>query len=292
MAFWLTGGYGRGELRINDAAVAETQTSPPTLLTAAALASGTVSLGEAPAGGSTTTLGLKGEGILARIMVAGGGLIAQQTVDAHRLRVALEIAHEQLIAEGRRLTPVVEVALRHDGGHGPNGFGVEIGGDLKYLDPADGVTMAGRGRLLAALPGQGTSHREWGLSLLLRMEPQAGGRGLSLSLLPAYGHPASGVQQLWQQGVAEQALGDPGIFSPQARLEAELGYGLALPAAGGAVLTPYGGLTLAEAGAQSYRLGGRLTATPALHLSLEGERRVAADGAPDHGLSLQARLRF
>ena len=86
----------------------------------------------------------------------------------------------------------------------------------------------------------------------------------------------------------DRAAGDS---PPQGRLEAKLGYGLS--ALGGqGLLTPYGGFSLAGEGAQSYRIGGRFEIGTAFSLSLEGERREAANDEPDHGVMLRGELRF
>ena len=56
--------------------------------------------------------------------------------DAHRLRLVLEGSRGFAWAEGRRLTPTMEVGLRHDWGDAETGFGLELGGRVQYADPA------------------------------------------------------------------------------------------------------------------------------------------------------------
>ncbi len=122
-------------------------------------------------------------------------------MNANRLRLALEGSHEQALAWGGSLTPSLELGLRHDGGDGITGGGVEIGGGLRYRDPATGLTIEGSGRVLT---GQ-DEYREWGLGGSVRFDPGAGGRGLSFSLFPTWGQTSSGVERLWDQDVAELA---------------------------------------------------------------------------------------
>ncbi len=140
-----------------------------------------------------TTLMLKGEASVAQVEVEGDDdLIENQTVNANRLRLALEGSHEQTPASGSSLTPSLELGLRHDGGDGITGGGIEIGGGLRYRDPATGLTIEGNGRVLT---GQ-SDYREWGLGGSLRLDPGAEGRGLSFSLFLTWGETASGVDRL------------------------------------------------------------------------------------------------
>ena len=230
LGLWATVGYGWGDIEIEDAQVRDgdpdypVRRSDTTLKTAAAGTSGPLMTDESLIAGGTTTLILKGEASWAQVEVEGDdGLIAQQTVNANRLRLALEGSHEQALASGSSLTPSLELGLRHDGGDGITGTGIEIGGSLRYRDPAAGLTIEGNGRVLA---GQ-SEYREWGLGGSLRLDPGAEGRGLSFSLAPAWGDTASGVDRLWDQDVAELASDDGTANDnvPQMRLDGELGYG-------------------------------------------------------------------
>ena len=290
LGLWATLGYGRGEIEIDDAQAGR-QTSDTNLKTAALGARGPlISDGSLIAGG-TTTLMLKGEASVAQVGVAGNDeLIDKQTVTANRLRLALEGSHEQALSSGGSLTPSLELGLRHDGGDGITGTGIEIGGSLRYRDPAAGLTVEGNGRVLT---GQ-SDYREWGLGGSLRLDPGAEGRGLSFSLFPAWGEAASGVERLWDQDVAELATDDTAANDnvPQMRLDSELGYGFG--AFGGhGLLTPYGGFALVDEGSRRYRIGGRFEIGSSLHLSLEGERREPAnDAAAEHGVMLRGQMRF
>ena len=294
LGLWATVGYGWGDIEIEDAQVRDgdpdypVRRSDTTLKTAAAGASGPLMTNESPIAGGTTTLMLKGEASWAQVEVEGegdDGLIAQQTVNANRLRLALEGSHEQALASGSSLTPSLELGLRHDGGDGITGTGIEIGGSLRYRDPAAGLTIEGNGRVLA---GQ-SDYREWGLGGSLRLDPGAEGRGLSFSLFPAWGETASGVDRLWDQDVAELASDDGTANDnvPQMRLDGELGYGFG--ALGGqGLLTPYGGFALADEGSRRYRIGIRFEIAPAFDLSFEGARREPAnDDTAEHGVMLR-----
>ena len=294
LGLWATVGYGWGDIEIEDAQVRDgdpdypVRRSDTTLKTAAAGASGPLMTDESLIAGGTTTLELRSEASWAQVEVEGegdDGLIAQQTVNANRLRLALEGSHEQALASGGSLTPSLELGLRHDGGDGITGTGIEIGGGLRYRDPAAGLTVEGNGRVLT---GQ-SNYQEWGLGGSVRLDPGAEGRGLSFSLFPTWGKTASGVDRLWDQDVAELASDDTAANDnvPQMRLDSELGYGFGV-LGGHGLLTPYGGFALAGEGSQRYRIGSRFEIGSSLDLSLEGERREPAnDAAAEHGVMLR-----
>ena len=263
LGLWATLGYGQGEIEIDDEQAGR-QTSDTSLKTAAMGASGPV--------------------------LSDGSLIEEQTVNANRLRLSLEGSHKQALASGSSLTPSLELGLRHDGGDGITGTGIEIGGSLRYRDPAAGLTIEVNGRVLA---GQ-SDYREWGLGGSVRLDPGAGGRGLSFSLFPTWGEISSGVDRLWDQDVAKLATDDGAANDnvPQMRLDSELGYGFST-LGGHGLLTPYGGFSLAGEGSRRYRIGIRFEIAPAFDLSFEGARREPAnDAAAEHGVMLRGQIRF
>ena len=267
LGLWMAAGYGWGEVKIDDE-LSSAQTSGARLLTGAVGGRARLLATEGLIAGGLTELRLKAEGALARIEVTGSGALEALELDARRLRLLLVGSHAQQLPWGGRLTPVLEVGLRHDAGAGPQGEGLELGGELSYADPGLGLTLQGHGRLLAT---HRSAYEEWGAGGVLRLEVGVGGRGLSLSVAPSWGAAASGTQGLWE------------------RLEAEVGYGL--PAVGQGVLTPYGGFTLAGAGARDYRVGARLE-LERLAVSLEGTRRESARGAAEHDVTLRGGLRY
>ena len=279
---WATVGYGRGDIEIDDEQVGR-QLSSTTLTTVALGASGPVL--------ADGLLLLKAEAMVAQVRVKGNDdLIDKQRVSAQRLRLALEGSHEWTLSSGGSLTPSLELGLRHDGGDGAIGGGIEVGGSLRFQNPATGLTIEGRGRILT---GQ-SDYREWGLGGSFRYDPGAAGRGLSVSLAPSWGETASGVAGLWDQDVAalpshDRTASDSGA---QGRLEGELGYGLS--AFGGqGLLTPYGGFSLVGDGRHHYRIGSRFEMAWGLNLSLEGERRESANAAAvEHGVMLRGQIQF
>ena len=203
--------------------------------------------------------------------------------DAHRLRLVLEGSRGFTWAEGRRLTPTMEVGLRHDWGDAETGFGLELGGRVQYADPALGLTIDATVRGLLA--HEDDAYQEWGASGTVRLNPGATGQGLSLTLAPAWGATASGVDGLWSRqttaGLAPQGTRQ----TPAGRLNAEVGYGFAPFGTG--LLTPYAGTVLSEGAARTYRVGGRLQmpgrGTTGLQVSLEGT--APGTGRPTAGQS-------
>ena len=211
-------------------------------------------------------------------------------MNAWRLRLVLEGSHKWALTSGSSLTPSLELGLRRDGGDGITGNGIEIGGGLRYRDPAAGLTIEGSGRVLT---GQG-DYREWGLGGSLRLDLDADGRGLSFSLAPAWGNTASGMDRRWDRDVAALATDDTAANDnvPQVRLDSELGYGFGT-FGGQGLLTPYGGFALADEGSRRFRIGIRFEIAPAFNLSLEGAcREPANDAAAEHGVMLRMHARW
>ena len=295
---WASLGYGRGDVTITDGEAGR-QTSASRLHSAAVGGSVRVLSGEGPGVFGPMTVDLKGEAWTARLEVEDNGeRIAGLKVRTHRLRVAAEGARAFALGGGASFTPSVELGMRLDRDDGETGAGVELGGGVDYAHPASGLSADVAGRVLLAHEG---ATEEWSVGGAVRLEP-ASGRGLSLRLAPSYGDTGSGLSRLWEHGVAGSGAGATGTAatgtgtpngeSPAARLDTEMGYGLAAFAG---VLTPYGGLALSEGGTRGYRLGARFLLGPAFELSLEGERRERRESRTDraeHGLMLRGRIRW
>ena len=138
---------------------------------------------------------------------------------------------------------------------------------------------------------EASGYEEWGASGAVRLEPGASGRGLSLTLNPAWGNAANDAEKLWQARDAGE-LGLAGDFEAQARLEAELGYGFAVGRAPG-VVTPYVGFTGAGGESRAWRTGARWRIGPDATLGLEAARSEGADGGgPEHRIGLQINIRW
>ena len=213
--------------------------------------------------------------------------------DAHRLRLILEGSRGFTWAEGRSLTPSVELGLRHDWGDAETGFGLELGGRVRYTDPAKGLTLEGAIRGLLA--HEDSDYEEWGAWGTLRVAPGVAGQGLALTLSPAWGAATSGVDGLWaRQDMA--GLAQNNRRAQTGRLNAEVGYGLAALFGTGR-LTPYAGVVLSDGEDRTYRVGGRLLLNgrevTGLELTLEGLRQEPVGQQPlNQGLQLQVTWGF
>ena len=276
---WGMVGHAWGELRIED----ELAAGP--LMSAATLDSGAVGVNGRLLARGTTSLTLKGEGALARLGIAGdGGMVDALAVNMQQLRLSTEASHDLLFSSGASLTPWGELGLRHDGGDGETGAGLEVGGGLRYRNPAAGWTTEGYGRWLAVHAG---ALREWGFGAVVRYDPGASGRGPSVSLMPGWGDTASGVQRLWERGATDPTMAG----APGSRLDAQFGYGFAA-FRGRGVLTPFGTVSLDREYGRGYRLGSRLAVGRSMSLSLEAERRERSAAAAVHAVFVRGAVRF
>ena len=283
MSAWGLAGYGKGELTLT-AAGGERVATGLRMRMGAVGARGTVVA--APAGGGFE-LALKTDALWMRVSSEAAGWLPGERADARRLRLVLDASRVVETAGGATLTPRFEAGIRRDGGDTGSGTGLEVGAGLRYARSA--VTVEGRVRALVLHEASG--YEEWGASGSVRVDPSASGRGLSLTLAPAWGDAASAVERLW-------SLRDPGglaandDFEPRARLDAELGYGLRGPRGVG-VATPWAGLGLAREGERAWRAGARWKLAPDFTLGLEATRREPSTNAPpEHRLMLRGALRW
>ena len=284
---WAALGVGGGRVEIDDTEVAKRfgRQSSGARFTAAAVG-GSARL----SAGGALELRVKASGETSRFTVRGNGeegAIAPLAAATQRLRLSAEGSRTWALAGGAELTPALEVGGRWDGGDGATGAGLEIGGGVVWSDPGAGLTMEARARALVAHRG---GAREHGVSAAVRLEPGARGRGLSLSLSPSWGKAESGMERLWDEGMAGRASPVDGGDAAGARLEAELGYGFRMQDGAG-VMTPHAGFGYEARGRRRYRLGTRFEFGSGLSLNLEAERKEGA-AAPEHGLRIDLRARW
>ena len=198
-----------------------------------------------------------------------------------RLRLALEGSREVKLGGGSVITPSLEVGLRFDAGDAETGSGVELGGGLGWTN-AKGLSVEVRARGLIA--HEERDYEEWGVSASLGLSPGGDGRGLSMRVGSAWGAASGGTERLWSQRAVAG-----GEFDPDARLEAEVGYGLD---AWRGLLTPYTGVAL-TGGGETWRAGARWKLGPAFALNLEATlAEPEGDGEPEAGLVLRGSKRW
>ena len=203
-----------------------------------------------------------------------------------RLRLILQGERAFEADNGATFTPSAEIGLRQDGGDAETGTGIEIGAGLRYT--AGPLTVEGQVRSLVA--HEDSDYEEWGMSGAIRITPSPSGRGLTLSIAPAWGQTGSAAERLWSAHDA-RALRADSEFEADSRIAIDAGYGLGLRHGRG-VLTPYAGLTLGDAGNHTVRTGARWQLGPDAALSLEGSRQASDAGEGANQVRLRAALRF
>ena len=289
LAVWGLLGYGWGELELAQGTGATLETD--TTLVMGAVGGRGILLAAADSGGFQ--LATRTDAMLTRTSSDAVTGMQSSDADAHRLRLVLEGSRAITWAQGRSLTPTLELGVRHDWGDAETGFGVEVGGRIRYTDPTLGLTIEGTVRGLLA--HEDAAYEEWGASGNIRLAPGPGGQGLALTLAPTWGAAASGVDGLWSRQTTA-GLAPNTSRAPTGRLSAEVGYGVPAPFGTG-LLTPYAGTVLTEGAARTWRLGThlQLNGGPAtgLTLNLEGTRQNPAGPQPvNQGLRLQATWAF
>ncbi len=288
LTVWGLVGYGWGDLTLTQTDGTAIDTDTDFLM--GAVGSRGLLLDPATTGG--LQLATRLDAMFTRTSTEAAADMAATDADAHRLRLVLEGSRRYAWAEGRHLTPTVEVGLRHDWGDAETGFGVEVGGRVQYADPRLGLTVEGAVRGLVAHEAE--AYDEWGASGTVRLAPGVGGQGLALTLQPAWGATASGVEALWgRQSTA--GLAPRANQAATGSLAAEVGYGV--PAFDTGLVTPYAGTMLAEGASRTYRVGTRLLVpgqgATGLTMTLEGLRTEPTGLQPlNQGLRLQATWGF
>ena len=276
---WAAGGWGFGEIRIDDGEVSGRRKAATRLGTLATGANLRL------LGDGATALSLKGEAWISRMKVKdNGGRIEGLRVGTNRLRATLEGSHALAFGSGSSLVPSLEFGIRRDGGDGETGVGGELGGGIAYAS-SFGLAVEARGRALVFHQGD---TGEWGVGGSVRFDPGEDGRGLSISVLPTYGNSSSGVQGLWENEASDS--GSSGS-ERELGLETEIGYGFAAPGARG-LLTPYGAFGRSGGDGRSYGVGSRFSMGGTFDIALEGRRRELRAGEAEHGLTLRGRFNW
>ena len=208
--------------------------------------------------------------------------LVETEAETSRIRLLLEGSRAFRFGEDAVLTPSVEIGIRYDGGDAETGGGLEVGGSVRYASGSLTMELSVRGLLAHSE----SDYEEWGVSGSVRLDPGADGRGLSVRLGSARGASSGGAERLWSQAHGAFSAGN---FDPDARMDAEVAYGLETMRG---LLTPYTGVALSEGG-ESWRAGARFRLGPSLDLELEASlKEPAGDEKPESGVLLRGSKRW
>ena len=275
VSLWAAGSFGWGEVAVDDQPGGRRASD-------ASSKTGAVGGSRIMLSSGASALRLRAEGWLSRVEVDGDEGMDSLTLEMQRLRLAVEWSQVHQLPGGQEVNFVLEGGLRYGDGDGTEGTGMEVGGGLRFVSATQALTVEGHGRLLATGP---SDYEEWGVRGLIQIDPQAVNRGLSLKIVPAWGQSASGVQELWEQGVSDRP--DMSHARQRGRVNTRVEYGL-----GEFNGTPYGRFYLAGGGARAFGTGMRYELTRVLDLRVEGTRTEGADGPARHGLAMRGRWVF
>ena len=294
LTVWGVGGYGTGTLRLTPAGQSAMETDM-------ALSMGAVGgrgvLMQPPAEGGLQ-LSVKSDALVVRTTsdaVGEGAMmsLAASEADVTRLRLGLEGTWRGLgTGGGGSFEPTFEVGMRHDGGDAETGFGIDVGAALGWTDASRGIRAQVSARGLLTHADDGFAERGFAGTLAWDPSPESG-LGPSLTLSQTVGASAAGGMDALLGPQTAQGLGtgnDAGDELARRRMEARLGYGIAL-FGGGWTGTPELGLGWSESERETvlgWRLAQARSAGLVFGLDVEGARRKAftRDAAPEHRLGV------
>ncbi len=241
--------------------------------------------------GGGRSLSLAADAMAVRSAAAAAAGLPEAKSRTSRVRAAVEASWSRELADGGRFSARLEGGARLDGGGAEEGLGAEVSAGLSWTALPGGLSFELEGRHLVAHEDGGFSRT--GASAHLSWDCGPDGLGPSASLRRRWGiTTASGLDQLFAMRRMGQFGAEPGAGG----LEAELGWGLALP--GGRFLAAPFLLHGAQAGGSMQTLGWRMKplgpdgAAPGLGMALKLTRRTAAAANDEHGILLEARLGF
>ena len=289
LSVWGVAGYGAGTLTLTPDGKAPIETDVDLAMAAVG---GRSVLAKAPAQGGLE-LAAVSDALVVRttseeVRESEGRSLAAAAADVTRLRLGLEGTWRGIGTEGGgAFEPRFELGVRHDGGDAETGFGADIGAGVAWSDPSRGVQaeLSVRGLVTHEAGGFG----ERGLAGSLAWDPAPDSdRGPSLTLRQTVGAQASGGMDALLRPETAGVFDAAGGEDESRRLEAKVGYGLAL-FGGGWTGTPELGLGLSES-ARETTLGWRLAEVRrsglVFGLDLKGARRESEAAAPEHRLTL------
>ena len=292
VTLWGAAGHGQGELTLTPKSSGRATTADLDWTMAAA---GFRSALTEPAGDAGPALALVSDALWARTTSEKAPDLNAADADVTTLRLGVEGSWPMALEGGGSLVPRLETGVRHDGGDAETGFGVELGGGFAWSDPGAGLSLDLSGRTLLA--HEDGDMKDWGASAGLVFDPApASQRGLSLTVRHELGGAATGgLDALFASDAFDRRTGAQGLGEEATgRWTAQAAWGF--PAFGGRYTgSPHAGFGLSDT-ARDYTLGWRLApqGRTALDLSfgVKATRRESADASPEHGVGVEAGVRW
>ena len=230
-------------------------------------------------------LGMQGtlvSGGTTRLRYHGDILVTDAEIDEHditaevyRIRGGLEASTQ--ITGGIR--PYVEANVRQDGGSAETGTGLELGGGVRFVNPA--WHLRGEVRTQGLVMHTADGFTEWGFSGSLQMGSHT--EGLMMRVRPSWGR-GQGMSMYRQQTILDAVPLGTDVY----RTELELGYGIlwkegSARSAAGMTQLPQG---------RMYRLGGELRPRELISFSVFGLAHGRKAALGDLGVNVQGALRY
>ena len=271
VSVWGLGGYGKGTLRLAE----QQPTDMAMTMTAAGIRGQLLS----PTDGRGLSLALATDALWLRATSDAVESVLAAAGEVRRLRLRIEGSY------GGSLAPTFELGVRQDAGDAETGFGLEVGGGLRYA--AGGLTADLGVRGLLAHEDQYFQERRVAGSIIYDSDPSSD-LGLSFALSPSWGAASSGggADALWARKTMN-GIAPADTHMPGGRLDAELGYGV--PVFGGrGVVTPYAGLVVSESGRRDLHLGWRLNCGAYCNLMVGLKRPDSAIRSNEYIVMLQS----
>ena len=279
---WTLVGAGLGEVRLSDAQ----EENQLTDLTRELVAGG---LRQELRERSGYGLALKGDVFATRLRTTAGDRLDEVSAEAYRARLLLEGRATWSLSEHGRLSPLVEVGGRLDGGDAVGGLGAELGARLTYSNTARGLEVEARGRYLAAHQEDGFA--AWGAGLMIRLEPGEDDVGLGMSFAPSWGAAGAGGGSLWRSdefvapvsaysfSSGQDVRGREAAWVPE-RSDLRLQYGIE---AMRGVLVPFGSIGFEGAKPRRTQIGLRFALERSLLIEVAGDRTQTGSDAVTYG---------
>ncbi len=230
-------------------------------------------------------LGVRGSlasGGATRLNYHGDILVTDAEIEAHnimtdvyRIRAGLEASAKITVG----IRPYVEVNVRQDGGSAETGTGLELGGGVRFANPA--WRLRGEVRTQGLVMHTADGFTEWGFSGSMQVGSST--EGLMMLVRPSWGR-GQGMSMYRQQTILDVVSMGRNMH----RTELELGYGI--PWKDGAARSVVGMTQLPQG--TMYRLGGELRPRDWLSFSVYGLAHGREAVLGDIGVNVRGMLQY